>query len=94
MTRLGPLAGIRVLDLGQYIAGPAVAMMLADHGAEVVRVDPPGGPRWKSPANAVLNRGKASIVLAEDGKVIIKGAKFLATASGLNRIKGGAVQIN
>jgi hypothetical protein len=42
----------------------------------------------------VLRCGKASIVLAEDGKVIIKGAKFLATASGLNRIKGGAVQIN
>ena len=47
----GPLAGVRVLDLGQYIAGPAVAMMLADHGADVVRVDPPGGPRWPSPAN-------------------------------------------
>ena len=59
----GPLSGIRVLDLGQYIAGPAVAMMLADHGAEVVRVDSPGGPHWQSPANAVLNRGKARITL-------------------------------
>ena len=62
-ARRGPLAGVRVLDLGQYVAGPAAAMMLADQGAHVIRIDPPGGPRWKSPANAVLNRGKASIVL-------------------------------
>jgi len=63
MNRRGPLAGIRVLDLGQYIAGPAVAMMLADHGADVVRIDPPGGRSWKSPAAAVLDRGKSSLVM-------------------------------
>ena len=63
MTRQGPLVGTRVLDFGQYLAGPLVGMMLADQGAEVIRIDPPGGPRWKSPANAVLNRGKASLVL-------------------------------
>jgi len=37
------LDGIRVLDLGSYIAAPYCAMCLADHGAEVVRVEPPGG---------------------------------------------------
>lgn len=47
-----------MVDFGQYIAGPAVAMMLADLGAEVVHIDPPSGPRWKHPADAVLNRGK------------------------------------
>jgi crotonobetainyl-CoA:carnitine CoA-transferase CaiB-like acyl-CoA transferase len=57
------LEGIRVLDFGQYLAGPLVAMMLADQGAEVIRIDPPGGPRWDTPANAVLQRGKRSIVL-------------------------------
>ncbi|WP_315982271.1 CoA transferase [Aliamphritea spongicola] len=35
-----PLAGYRVVDFGQYIAGPAVAMMLADQGAEVIHIDP------------------------------------------------------
>lgn len=59
----GPLSGARVLDFGQYVAGPAVAMMLADQGADVIRIDPPGGPLWSSPANAMLNRGKRSIVL-------------------------------
>jgi crotonobetainyl-CoA:carnitine CoA-transferase CaiB-like acyl-CoA transferase len=59
----GALEGLRVVDFGQYIAGPLVAQMLGDSGAEVVRVDPPGGPRWLHPANAVLQRGKASLVL-------------------------------
>jgi crotonobetainyl-CoA:carnitine CoA-transferase CaiB-like acyl-CoA transferase len=61
--RRGPLAGYRVIDFGQYVAGPAVAMMLVDQGAEVIRVDPPSGPFWGPPAMSVLNRGKKSITL-------------------------------
>ncbi len=57
------LSDIRVIDFGQYVAGPAVAMMFADFGAEVIRVDPPGGTMWKSPAANVLNRGKRRICL-------------------------------
>jgi crotonobetainyl-CoA:carnitine CoA-transferase CaiB-like acyl-CoA transferase len=59
----GALDGIRVVDFGQYIAGPLAAVMLADQGADVVHVDPPGGPRWTSPAEAFYNRGKRRIVL-------------------------------
>ena len=58
-----PLQNIKVLDFGQYVAGPATAVMLADQGAEVIRIDPPGGPRWDSPAMDTLNRRKKSIVL-------------------------------
>jgi crotonobetainyl-CoA:carnitine CoA-transferase CaiB-like acyl-CoA transferase len=54
----GPLAGVRVVDLGQYLAGPLCAMLLADQGADVIRVDPPGGPRWSTAANAALLRGR------------------------------------
>ena len=57
------LSGLVVVDFGQYLAGPLVAMMLADLGAEVIRVDPPGGPRWQHGANAMLQRGKKSITL-------------------------------
>lgn len=57
----GALDGLRVLDLGQYVAGPLVAMILADQGAEVLRIDPPGGPRWQVAGNAVLQRGKRSL---------------------------------
>ncbi|SHF62532.1 dimethylsulfoniopropionate cleavage enzyme DddD [Modicisalibacter ilicicola DSM 19980] len=53
-----PLIGVKVIDFGQYMAGPAVAMILADLGATVVHVDPPGGPLWTTPANATLNRNK------------------------------------
>ncbi len=59
----GVLQGIRVIDFGQYIAGPMAAMLLGDQGADVIRIDPPGGPRWDTPANATWNRNKRSIVL-------------------------------
>ncbi|MFP3398771.1 CoA transferase, partial [Brevibacterium sp. SIMBA_078] len=58
-----PLVGVKVIDFGQYIAGPAVGMMLGDLGATVVHIDPPSGPKWQSPANAVLNRNKLMLRL-------------------------------
>ena len=39
----GPLAGLKVLELGQLIAGPFAAKTLADFGADVVKIEPPGG---------------------------------------------------
>jgi crotonobetainyl-CoA:carnitine CoA-transferase CaiB-like acyl-CoA transferase len=60
----GACAGLRVLDLTQGMAGPLAAMILADFGAEVVRVEPAeGDPGWKDPAYLLLNRGKKSIDL-------------------------------
>lgn len=73
----GALAGVRVIDFGQYIAGPLAAQLLADQGAEVIRVDPPGGPRWDHPANAAYLRGRKSIVLD------LKRAEDLTTARAL-----------
>jgi len=58
-----PLEGLRVVDFGQWLAAPLVAAWFADAGADVIRVDPPTGPRWVHPANAMLQRGKRSIVL-------------------------------
>ena len=71
-----PLTGVRVLDFGQFVAGPAAALLLADQGADVIRVDPPGGPLWATPANATLNRGKRSIALdlkAPESKDVVRG---------------------
>lgn len=59
----GALQGIRVIDFGQYIAGPLAAVMLSDQGAEVMHIDPPGGPRWRHPCDAFLNRGKHRLSL-------------------------------
>ena len=59
----GALQGVRVVDFGQWIAGPLAAMLLSDQGAEVIHIDPPEGPRWEHVTNATINRGKQSIRL-------------------------------
>lgn len=59
----GALHGLRVVDFGQYLSAPMVGMFLADNGADVIRIDPPGGARWQHAANAALHRGKRSIAV-------------------------------
>jgi alpha-methylacyl-CoA racemase len=58
----GPLSGVRVLQLVGLGPGPFCGMMLADMGADVVRVDRPGPTRSSGPTN-ILARGQRSIVL-------------------------------
>src|SRR5262245_36637395 len=57
----GPLAGIRVVDLGQHVAGPLAALLLADQGADVVRIDRPGAVPPAS--DAFTGSGKRRITL-------------------------------
>ena len=67
----GPLAGVRVVELAGIGPGPFAAMLLADLGADVVRVDRPGGAGLGiDPAHDVTNRNKRSVLVdlkAEDG---------------------------
>ena len=61
---MAPLDGLQVIDLTVGVAGPMTAMILGDFGADVVKVEPPGGdPGRKEPGFAALNRGKRSLVL-------------------------------
>ena len=46
-TASPPLAGLRVLEYAQYVAGPFAGMLLADLGADVVKVEPPAGDAWR-----------------------------------------------
>ena len=41
------LSGVRVIDLSEYIAGPLAGMLLGDLGADVIKVEPPSGDRWR-----------------------------------------------
>lgn len=77
---MGKLTGIKVVDLTQFLPGPMMTVMMADQGAEVIKVEPPAGDpaREQAPFEAGhsvwfanLNRGKASITLdlkSEAGK--------------------------
>lgn len=70
-TEHGPLAGVRVVELAGIGPGPFAAMLLADLGADVVRVDRPAGPGLGiDPAYDLTNRNKRSVLVdlkAEDG---------------------------
>ena len=80
---MGPLTGLKVLDLTGMVSGPVAAMMLADQGAEVIKVEPLTGElvrHMAAPHNGVnpvffsCNRGKKSIALdlkTEEGKKIL-----------------------
>jgi len=68
----GPLDGVRILEFTQIIAGPFGCMLLADQGAEVIKVEPPGGEPWRvyqqfmpleSKTYQSLNRSKQSLAI-------------------------------
>jgi crotonobetainyl-CoA:carnitine CoA-transferase CaiB-like acyl-CoA transferase len=61
----GLFAGLRVVEIGHYVAGPFAGQLLADQGADVIKVEPPGGDAYRAdPGRFVAwNRGKRSVVL-------------------------------
>jgi len=70
--RPGPLSGVKVLEFSEILAGPYGGMLLADMGADVIKVEPPGGEPWRAfqplgmregRGYIGLNRGKRGIVL-------------------------------
>lgn len=86
-----PLSGIRVLDFGRYIAGPYCAALLADYGADVIRVERVGGNEDRFPVPVAedgagagflqMNRNKRSLALSlgsAQGQAIVK--RLVATA--------------
>jgi CoA:oxalate CoA-transferase len=94
VSRTGPLAGIRVLEVGHILAGPFAGMLLADLGADVIKIEPPGGDLSRQVgARAVddhnvyfasLNRNKRSIhidLTTDDGRAQL--GELTATAHAL-----------
>jgi crotonobetainyl-CoA:carnitine CoA-transferase CaiB-like acyl-CoA transferase len=83
-TQNGPLQGVRVIDLSRVLGGPYCTQILADYGADVIKVEPPQGDEtrgWGPPFNDGLsayfsgaNRNKRSIAIdagSKEGRAII-----------------------
>ena len=80
---MGPLKGVKIIDLTSMVSGPMGAMMLADQGAEVIKVEPIAGEQLRhmaAPHNGVnpvfysCNRGKKSLAIdlkSKEGKEIL-----------------------
>ena len=78
----GALDGFRVLEFGGYVATQVLGMLLCDQGAEVVKVEPPGGERMRGEAAfAVWNRGKKSVVVDFASERSAAALQRLATTS-------------
>ncbi len=71
------LDGVRILDLSGGIAGPLGVLQLAEHGADVIKIEPPGGRAdHRSPASRVYNRSRRSLTLdldQPDGRRVFRG---------------------
>jgi alpha-methylacyl-CoA racemase len=83
----GPLAGLRIVEIAGLGPGPFACMMLADHGAEVIRVDRPGGLRagpGGDPRRDVLLRSRKTIAVnmkSPEGVAVVRD--LAASADGL-----------
>lgn len=87
MTGLTPLAGLKVVEFTHMVMGPAAGAILAALGAEVVRVEPPGGDHTRNLIGSgagyfpMYNRHKASVTLDLKSSDGLAAAKALAAAS-------------
>lgn len=83
-TPSGPLAGVKVLDFGHMVMGPSCGLVLADLGAEVVRIEPPSGDPTRKLKGfgmgffSCYNRNKSSVMLdlkqGEDSREVLERA--------------------
>ena len=79
----GSLEGITIIDLTQGIAGPVTTLVMAEQGADVIKVEPPGGDPWRQvePGYLVWDRAKRSVTLDLEKRAGIDALlRLLATA--------------
>jgi crotonobetainyl-CoA:carnitine CoA-transferase CaiB-like acyl-CoA transferase len=95
----GPaLAGVRVLDFGQYLAGPFGPMVLGDLGADVIKIEPPGGDNMRMSAKPFVGcqRGKRSLALDLKQPAGLDAAKRLVAGADVvhhNMTRGVATRL-
>ena len=99
----GPLSGFRIIDLSSVLSGPAATVLLADQGADVVKVESPTGDIVRrmgrghdglSPAFVAANRGKRSVCLNLKESAGIDMVKRLVTNADvfIQNFRPGAIE--
>lgn len=90
---MGAMSGIRVVEFEGWIAGSLLGMLLADQGADVIRIARPDGPVYDQPGASMLARGKRSLVLDLKREADIDVAKRLASTADIviENIRPGAL---
>src|SRR3990170_2862185 len=86
---LGCLAGMRVLDLSQYLPGPYGAQILADLGADVLKIEPPAGDAMRAVGPPDTDGISAFYKLINAGKTVVR--LDLKSADGQARLRDLAV---
>ncbi|MGH9573052.1 MAG: CaiB/BaiF CoA transferase family protein [Candidatus Acidiferrales bacterium] len=86
----GPLAGIKVLDISSYIAAPYGCTMLADLGAEVIKIEPPGGDTLRHYPSSLQQESRAFVGINRSKCDIVVDAKRLESALILRRLVASA----
>ena len=71
----GPLSGVRVLDLSAYIAGPYGCTLLADQGAEVLKIEPPDGDNLRNYPSTLVNESRAFLGVNRSKRGIVLDLK-------------------
>ena len=86
----GPLSGIRVLDLSAYIAGPYGCTLLADMGAEVVKIEPPTGDNLRRYPSTLEAESRAFLGINRSKRGLVLDLKKEQGLLVLNRMLGSA----
>ena len=101
----GPLSGVRVLDLSAYIAGPYGCSLLADQGADVLKIEPPDGDNLRKYPSSLaaesraflgVNRSKYGLVLdlkSAEGQAALAGCIAAADVlvHNFRRLQGASI---
>lgn len=82
----GPLSGVRVLDLSAYIAGPYGCTILADQGAEVIKIEPPDGDNLRHYPSSLKSESRAFIGVNRSKRGIVLDLKAAAGQALLLRL--------
>jgi crotonobetainyl-CoA:carnitine CoA-transferase CaiB-like acyl-CoA transferase len=88
--RSGPLAGIKVLDLSSYIAAPYGCALLADLGADVIKIEPPGGDTLRQYPSTLAGESRAYVGINRNKYIVNFDAKSPLTTPILHRLVASA----